>query len=223
MAELSDHVLLLRRIAFSESSWVLHVLSREHGQLHLLAKGARRQKSALRAELEPLHVLHMRWRPARRPTAMGMVLESAKQQAILSPDRSLLGLNVLAIVAQLLHDSSAYPWTLTALAIVQHQAVALAEDAALWYVFKQAGWVGDMQHCWRCDMALHTKAYWYRGSLHCQACSGAALSLSLYMAMQAVLQGHAVSLTVEDRQLWRKISLNMLKIHGLKHDLRQVS
>ncbi|HKI61379.1 MAG TPA: recombination protein O N-terminal domain-containing protein, partial [Mariprofundaceae bacterium] len=51
MAELNDAALLLRRIPYSETSLVCHFLTENHGRIVLMARGARRAKSAFRASL----------------------------------------------------------------------------------------------------------------------------------------------------------------------------
>ena len=45
MAIVQDRALLLKRYPFSESSLVAHLCTREHGRVHVLAKGAYRPTS----------------------------------------------------------------------------------------------------------------------------------------------------------------------------------
>lgn len=52
MAVLRDHALFLRRFPYGESSVVAHVFTRQHGQVHLLAKGAYRPTSRYFAVLD---------------------------------------------------------------------------------------------------------------------------------------------------------------------------
>ncbi len=54
-----DHGFLLRKIPFSESSFILKAFTREHGLVSLIAKGAKRPGSRFRGLLEP--VLHLQW------------------------------------------------------------------------------------------------------------------------------------------------------------------
>lgn len=56
-----DRALLLKRFAFSESSLVVHVCTREHGRVHLLAKGAYRPTSRYFAVLDLLDTLELEW------------------------------------------------------------------------------------------------------------------------------------------------------------------
>lgn len=55
----SAFVLLNR--PYSESSWIVEIFSREYGRLALMAKGARRAKSKLKAVLMPFQPLLLSW------------------------------------------------------------------------------------------------------------------------------------------------------------------
>jgi DNA repair protein RecO (recombination protein O) len=54
LATLRVRAVILRRIPYGDTSWILHVFSREEGSLGLMARGARRPKSPLAGALEPL-------------------------------------------------------------------------------------------------------------------------------------------------------------------------
>ena len=58
----SDVALVLRRYAYGESSLVVHALTRDHGRLNLLAKGAYRPKSAYSGVLDLFDTLRVEWR-----------------------------------------------------------------------------------------------------------------------------------------------------------------
>jgi DNA repair protein RecO len=59
MANAKDSGFLLRKIPYSESSWILKAFTREHGLMSFMAKGARRQNSRLHGLMEP--VLHLQF------------------------------------------------------------------------------------------------------------------------------------------------------------------
>jgi DNA repair protein RecO len=67
MPEALDSALILRRFAYGESSLVLHVLAREHGRVHMLAKGAYRPTARYYAALDLFDTLELGWQhaPAR--------------------------------------------------------------------------------------------------------------------------------------------------------------
>ena len=61
MAIVRDRALLLKRYPFSESSLVVHLCTRDHGRIHLLAKGAYRPTSRYFAVLDFLDTLEIEW------------------------------------------------------------------------------------------------------------------------------------------------------------------
>ncbi len=61
MTAISDLALVLHTIAWRETSLIVEVFTREHGRLGLIAKGARRPRSALRGLLQPFQPLAVRW------------------------------------------------------------------------------------------------------------------------------------------------------------------
>ena len=61
MAGLEDRVLILRRFSFGESSLVLQLLTRTHGRVHLIARGAYRPKSRYYAALDLFDSLRCEW------------------------------------------------------------------------------------------------------------------------------------------------------------------
>ena len=61
MPVLRDRALLLKRFAYSESSLVAHLCTREHGRIHVLAKGAYRATSRYFAVLDFLDTLELEW------------------------------------------------------------------------------------------------------------------------------------------------------------------
>ncbi|MCP3916374.1 MAG: DNA repair protein RecO [bacterium] len=57
----TDHALLLRRTPFGESSLVAQVLTRGHGRVHLMAKGAYRATSRFFCVLDFFETLELEW------------------------------------------------------------------------------------------------------------------------------------------------------------------
>ncbi len=65
MPQVSDRALILRRFAFGESSLVLQVMAREHGRVHLIAKGAYRPTARYFAALDLFDSLEISWSEVR--------------------------------------------------------------------------------------------------------------------------------------------------------------
>jgi len=61
MAAIRDEALILRRFSFGETSLVVQVLTREHGRVHLIARGAYRPKSRYYAVLDLFDTLRLEW------------------------------------------------------------------------------------------------------------------------------------------------------------------
>jgi DNA repair protein RecO (recombination protein O) len=57
--------LVLRKFEFGDTSQVLHLLTRDHGRVHVLAKGIHRPKSTLGGPLDLLEAGEARWYPRR--------------------------------------------------------------------------------------------------------------------------------------------------------------
>ncbi len=58
---LTDRALILRRFRYGETSLVLQLLTREHGRVHLLARGAYRPSSRYFAALDLFDTLELTW------------------------------------------------------------------------------------------------------------------------------------------------------------------
>ncbi|MDP6763412.1 MAG: DNA repair protein RecO [Planctomycetota bacterium] len=61
MGAVSDRALCLRRFPYSESSLVVRLLTREHGRVHLLARGTYRPRSRTYALLDLFDTLELTW------------------------------------------------------------------------------------------------------------------------------------------------------------------
>ena len=59
-----DRAVLVRRQPFSETSLVVHVITREHGKVHLLARGAYRPRSSFYCVLDFFDELVLEWSPS---------------------------------------------------------------------------------------------------------------------------------------------------------------
>lgn len=57
----TDTAFVLHSIAWRETSLIVEVFTRDHGRLGLIARGARRPRSALRGLLQPFQPLLLRW------------------------------------------------------------------------------------------------------------------------------------------------------------------
>jgi len=216
MAEIRDAALLLRRIPYSETSLVIHVLSAEYGRLSLMARGARRASSRFRAALEPLYALQLAWRPGR--SGMGTVVDAQRGRAMVGETRMLEGLQLNALAAGLFHEGDPHGF----MALCRAFAVLNARPgdsgilAAAWYLLEKEGWLGSMDHCWRCDKRKDALR-WDDGELCCKSCgAGVEASAGLRRGILGHMDSPTVYLPVHDLAMWRRMIQDVLHYHGLK-------
>lgn len=218
MAELCDEALLLRRIPYGDTSLICHLLTREHGRMALMARGARRAKSPLRAALTPLYPLSIRWRSGR--TGMGTLIDVERGAALLPEARMLGGLELLAVASGLFHegDLPGYEETLAGMALLAERPDDAGLCTAAWHLLQQSGWVAGFDHCWQCGTASsHLPMFWQRDRLLCATCGrGMAVSADFCSAVQMHLEAPQQPLTPEQVALWRRMIALVLQGHGVK-------
>ena len=80
MSQIRLKAVVLRRIPYGDTSWILHVFSREEGAVGLMARGARRANSPMAGALEPLGLseLEVATKPGRdlQTLSQAFVLEA---------------------------------------------------------------------------------------------------------------------------------------------------
>lgn len=99
---------LLHAHPFSESSLVLDAFSRDHGRLALLARGARRPRSALRGVLIGFQPLELGWFGGGEVKTLAKA-EWLGGQPMLSGKRLLLGYYLNELLLRLLPREDAHP------------------------------------------------------------------------------------------------------------------
>jgi len=219
MAENRDHALLLRRIPFSETSLICHFLSPEYGRISLMAKGARRAKSPFRAALAPLYPLSITWREGR--TGMGTLTDIQRGSALLDEQQSLAGLELLSMASGLFQEGDPHGYTELLQSIqmlgARHETEGMCASA--WLLLHEAGWIGDLSHCWHCgeDVDDAQAMHWKSSQLLCQSCGGGDnVSAGLRRSMHGVLQHEHVRLSLGDKMQWARMIGLVLREHGVK-------
>jgi len=216
MAEMTDRALLVRRIPYSETSLICHFFTEHHGRISLMARGARRPKSAFRATLEPLYTLDISWRPGR--TGMGTLTDVQRGAALLQTTQVLDGQEIVAIASRLYQEGDPHGFSelrssLQILASSNSQGLL----AAVWHLLENAGWLGDLSHCWHCSEQVEGSMFWQQGHLLCGACGkGMEISAGLRKSITAVLAGDRVMISEPSSRAWREIIRLVLKEHGIK-------
>jgi len=219
MADLADAALLLRRIPYGDTSLVCHFLTAQHGRIALMARGARRPKSTLRAGLTPLSLLRISWRAGR--TGMGTLLDTDWSETLVGEEKLLEGLEVLALAAGLFQDGDPHGFleTREALELLASRPVPEGLLAAGWKLLDSAGWIGDPGHCWQCGEALEDNEpmCWNEGRMICGRCgSGSEIAAGLRKGMRGVLAQSNVRLGPRDAEQWRVMIGLILKSQGVR-------
>lgn len=219
MAEISDAALLLRRIPYGETSLICHFLTSHHGRLALMARGARRASSGMRATLAPLYRLTIGWRPGR--TGMGTLLSVEREAPMVASEQMLDGLELLAVAAGLFRegDPHGYEELAMALAILDQRRPPEGLYAGGWQLLERAGLIGPWSHCWACGARVAEDAVmsWNRAGLVCARCGGGSeVSPGLRKGIQGVLQQPNVRLSPRDAEQWRVMIGLVLREHGVK-------
>jgi DNA repair protein RecO (recombination protein O) len=199
---------VLHRWAYSESSLVLDVFTRARGRLAVLAKGAKRPYSQLKAVLLPFQRVHLQLGKAPKDPAQEVqLLRSAEwaggQAALLGGEALFAGFHCNELLLKGLARQDAHPRLFDHYAAVL-QALALAEDEAgrqallrslEVLLLQEAGWLPSLTEETASGRPVRADAH-YRlspeaglvavppGGVH-EACSGAALS-----DMQRALGSH---------------------------------
>lgn len=170
-AETTDQALLLRRIPFRESSLVLHLLTRDHGRIALLARGARRPSSRMRPHLTLLAPLSLRWVEARC-SGMGTLTAVARGRELLPPSHHLAGLELLALAARLFHEGDGHGFAECHRSLALLGGFVLPEAgwiAAALELLHRAGWIDTLDRCWRCGSPAD-RLFWSAGGCRCGTC-----------------------------------------------------
>jgi len=99
---------VLHSRSYLESSLILDIFSREYGRLHLIAKGAKREKSAFSGFLQPYQRLLMAWRGKSELMTL-LDVEADIEAYELSDARMIAGFYLNELLVRLLHQHESHP------------------------------------------------------------------------------------------------------------------
>ncbi len=219
MAEQRDAALLLRSIAYSDSSLILHCLTKQHGRISLMARGARRAKSPFRAALMPLYTLQLRWKEPRTGS-MGTLLEAQRLSPLLPESKILAGQALLAKASILFPDGvhAGFEELWHALHILSRRPEDSGLMAATWNMMQTAGWVADFEHCWYCSkhIVLNQTMFWRQAHLLCELCArqqGMKISPGCRKSLHTHLTQTNTRLTKSYIQIWESMIQAVFQQH----------
>jgi DNA repair protein RecO (recombination protein O) len=98
----TDQVICLRAVSYSETSQVLTLLTRNHGKISAIAKGAKRPKSSFDGPVEPFSTGAAAIAPPARGKELATITEFGQQPALMGLRKNLLALNSAFLAAELI-------------------------------------------------------------------------------------------------------------------------
>ncbi|NLF33223.1 MAG: DNA repair protein RecO [Planctomycetes bacterium] len=179
-----DRAICLYATDFSETSQVVHLLTREHGVVHLLAKGSKRARSATGGRIDLLSTGEVVFIPSRG-TTLGTLTEFT-EAANHSPLRKRLAalngaLYMLEITRMLLAEGDPHPpvYDLLAAALDRLDRPDAPTAAVLayfqWRLLLHVGLLGEMGRCLNCGRPLDRRGTYFtsrEGGMLCRDCEG---------------------------------------------------
>ena len=223
MAEQKDDALLLRALPFSDSSLILHILTKDHGRISLMARGARRAKSPFRARLMPLHHLNIRWKEPRTGS-MGTLIEAQRVKPLLHEQKILAGQLILAKASILFPDSvsTGFSELWNALHTLSQRPEDSGVAAGIWSMLEQSGWVGDFKHCWQCSEPIDfsENMAWHQAHLLCLDCAnhrGIKLNSGCRKSLHHHLIHAEVRLSKEHIKTWQTMIDTVFASHQMRN------
>jgi len=184
-----------------------------------MARGARRPKSAFRAELAELHALSISWRSGR--TGMGTLTDARRGEMLLPELQMLDALELLAVASRLFPEGDLHGFDEVnqALACMAEQGPATGLEMAVWHLFDKAGWLGNLSNCWQCGVQPASAMRWQQAQLMCEQCAegrGMLVSAGLRKSIAALLAGQRVTLSDRDVTQWRQMLRLAMQEQGVK-------
>lgn len=184
MAIVEDQALVLRSQRYRETSRITTVLGRRFGKVHLIAKGAREQKSPFGASLEPLtagHIVFYLKKERSLHLLKAASVERAYHNALIHPQAYYLTCAALEFTAKMLPDEDPSPEVYDALERFldrcDREPLLPRSEARLkafqLHVVSRLGYAPQLDLCTRCDGDLESPAGFgvAEGGLVCGRCA----------------------------------------------------
>lgn len=230
MAQLRLRAIVLRRIPYSETSWILHVFTREEGAMSLLARGARRPSSPLAGTLEPLGLSELE--VAAKP---GRDLQTLSQAVAMDPRSRLrrdlaasaVGLVCAETVLRLAREPGEHRGIFDALESALSDLDSRGYLPAILWRFlarfsEEMGWAMAIEHCAQCG-GLHIPTEpvlsLAHGGFLCRDCGIRSHEPPLPMRMADALRASCGSAAPTD-STWSRIDSQWLEDLWFDHLVR---
>lgn len=155
---IQTRAVILRRIPFGDTSWILHTFSAEHGALSLMARGARRAGSPLAGTLEPLALSEMvvSVKPGRDLQTLSQAIPVQQREGLRRDLVATAGAMVCAeLVLRLSREPGDHPGVFAALEDALGNFDRHGFQAPILWRFlarfcEEMGWALAVDHCAHC-------------------------------------------------------------------------
>lgn len=177
-----DKAICLYAADFSETSQVLHLLTREAGVVHLLAKGSKRPKSNTGGRIDLLSEGEVVYIPSRREglATLTEFSESSHHTALRGRLTDLYAaLYMIEVTRMLLAEGDPHPpvFDLLSAALARLDRPDAPTAAVLtyfqWRLLRNIGLLGEMTHCLNCGGPVGEQGTYFtsrEGGLLCRDC-----------------------------------------------------
>lgn len=151
---------------------------------------------------------------------MGSLLDLNRGAKILNDNLHLEGLELCSVASGLFQegDPHGYEELRNALMLMQNREGRIGLLAAMWQLLHDAGWVGDIDHCWQCGIKVGQgdPMAWQGSELVCQRCgSGMSIAAGMRKSMMAQSASAHVRMGESDLSGWQKMIQDVLREHGV--------
>jgi DNA repair protein RecO (recombination protein O) len=177
----STRAVILRRIPFGDTSWILHAFSADEGAISLMARGARRANSPLAGAVEPLGLseIVVSMKPGRDLQTLSQAMPIEQRDGLRKDLAATAGAMVCAeIVMRLAREPGAHPGVF---AVLEQSLGAFDKHGfhppILWRFLsrfcEEMGWALAVDHCAHCgteDLATDPVLSLPHGGFLCRAC-----------------------------------------------------
>jgi len=206
--------LVLHRVAYSESDWIVSLFTEASGKVSAITPGARKSKRRFLGGLEPFHGLRVRLSHAARGELLHL-----QNSEIIQPRHGLVSsLNGMSAAAcalgwlrrglvSMLPDANVWSMTqawLDSLDVLPPATSRMAEARTAEFglgLLAALGWELQLEHCVRCNRGCPASRPAYlmlsAGGIVCRSCGGTGVLLDPVLRTQLILGRRERSLDEE--------------------------
>ena len=105
----NEPVFIIHQRAYSETSQILNLFSRNHGRIDVIAKGSKRPKSKFKSFIQPFLPLNASWSGRSQLKTLRDIEAADHHQSLIQPDQFLSALYMNELILHFLSNADPYP------------------------------------------------------------------------------------------------------------------